>query len=229
MLNIVTKRSYQHNDTQIKTILTVCTCRVDYGHAEAAHKYGSDPRKYNVMSKQFITDEQGQVTGVEIVHVKWEPSKDGGRPNLVELEDTKEVLPADLVLLAMGFLGPEATLAEALGIELDPRSNFKVLPDQACARLRALVKHMTSFMGNLALLKETCLAEAHLCCKQAICQQRLQPKVCKCCDLCPCPVAAACIGVCWYRADGSTQEKTSHLPKALPTLPANISYIPPAG
>ena len=127
---------------KITTILkygTVCSCRVDYGHAEAAHKYGSDPRKYNVMSKQFITDEQGQVTGVEIVHVTWEPSKDGGRPNLVELEDTKEVLPADLVLLAMGFLGPEATLAEALGIELDPRSNFKVLPEQARAHLRALV------------------------------------------------------------------------------------------
>lgn len=99
---------------------------MDYGHAEAAHKFGSDPRKYDVMSKRFLTDEQGHVRGVEIVHVRWEPSKDGGRPNLVELPETKEVLPADLVLLAMGFLGPEATLADALGIELDPRSNFKV-------------------------------------------------------------------------------------------------------
>ena len=58
--------------------------------------------------------------------MKWEAPKDGGRPNLVELEGTEEVLPADLVLLAMGFLGPEATLADALGLELDPRSNFKV-------------------------------------------------------------------------------------------------------
>ena len=64
--------------------------------------------------------------GIEIIHVKWEASKDGGRPNLVELEGTEEVIPADLVLLAMGFLGPEATLSEALGLELDPRSNFKV-------------------------------------------------------------------------------------------------------
>jgi len=63
------------------------------------------------------------VQGIEIVHVKWEAGKDGGRPNLVELEGTEEVLPADL---AMGFLGPEATLADALGLELDPRSNFKV-------------------------------------------------------------------------------------------------------
>jgi len=66
------------------------------------------------------------VQGIEIVHVKWEAGKDGGRANLVELEGTEEVLPADLVLLAMGFLGPEATLADALGLELDPRSNFKV-------------------------------------------------------------------------------------------------------
>ncbi len=58
--------------------------------------------------------------------VRWEPSENGGRPNLVEVPDSSEILEADLVLLAMGFLGPEATLAEALGIDLDPRSNFKV-------------------------------------------------------------------------------------------------------
>ena len=226
--------------------------RIDYGHAEAAQKYGRDPRRYNVMSKRFILN-QGRVVGLEIVQVghlscschllhccqaslalqvthnvmskhiilnqgcvvgldivqarilspsisthplqmdssmlalplpgliglanckslctplstaglhrngpevlmpvpelrhmlekpslghsnvtlrpsatdqvRWEPSENGGRPNLVEVPGTEEVLEADLVLLAMGFLGPEATLAEALGIELDPRSNFKV-------------------------------------------------------------------------------------------------------
>jgi glutamate synthase (NADPH/NADH) len=62
----------------------------------------------------------------ELDQVRWEPLENGGRPNLVEVPGTEEVLEADLVLLAMGFLGPEATLAEALGIELDPRSNFKV-------------------------------------------------------------------------------------------------------
>ena len=60
------------------------------------------------------------------MQVRWEPAEGGGRPNLVEVPDSSEILEADLVLLAMGFLGPEATLAEALGIELDPRSNFKV-------------------------------------------------------------------------------------------------------
>ncbi|CAL8462475.1 g2008 [Coccomyxa elongata] len=98
--------------------------RIDYGHAEAAAAYGKDPRKYNVMSKRFVLN-QGRVVGIEIVQVRWEPVEGGGRPNLVEVPDSSEILEADLVLLAMGFLGPEATLAEALGIELDPRSNFK--------------------------------------------------------------------------------------------------------
>ena len=44
-----------------RKVTSVCVCRVDYGHAEAAHKYGSDPRKYNVMSKKFVTDDQGHV------------------------------------------------------------------------------------------------------------------------------------------------------------------------
>ncbi|EIE24001.1 glutamate synthase, NADH-dependent [Coccomyxa subellipsoidea C-169] len=96
--------------------------RIDYGHAEAAAAFGKDPRKYNVMSKRFVLN-QGRVVGIEIV--RWEPSENGGRPNLVEVPDSSEILEADLVLLAMGFLGPEATLAEALGIDLDPRSNFK--------------------------------------------------------------------------------------------------------
>ncbi|KAK9817844.1 hypothetical protein WJX72_002960 [[Myrmecia] bisecta] len=99
--------------------------RIDYGHAEANVKYGRDPRRYNMLSKRFIKDEAGNLKGLEVVQVKWEPNPNGGRPNLVELPETIEVLEADLALLAMGFLGPEATLAEALGVETDPRSNFK--------------------------------------------------------------------------------------------------------
>lgn len=66
------------------------------------------------------------------LQVRWEKSETGGRPNLVEVPDSAEILEADLVLLAMGFLGPEATLAEALGVELDPRSNFKVCAARSC-------------------------------------------------------------------------------------------------
>jgi NADPH-dependent glutamate synthase beta subunit-like oxidoreductase len=99
--------------------------KVDYGHAEAAAKFGADPRKYNVLTKRFLKDEGGKLKGLEVVRVHFEAGPAGGRPRLVEEEGSEEVIEADMALLAMGFLGPEARLAEALGLETDARSNFK--------------------------------------------------------------------------------------------------------
>ncbi|KAL4855140.1 Glutamate synthase [NADH] [Chlorella vulgaris] len=99
--------------------------KVDYGHAEAAAKYGKDPRVYEVLTKRFIDDGQGNLKGLEIVSVEWAPNPEGGPPKFTEVPGSERVIEADICLLAMGFLGPEATLAEALGIEVDPRSNFK--------------------------------------------------------------------------------------------------------
>ncbi|CAH9140885.1 unnamed protein product [Cuscuta epithymum] len=98
--------------------------RVDYGHQEAATKFGKDPRSYEVLTKRFIGDENGVVKGLEVVHVKWE--KDAtGKFNFVEIKGSEEIIEADIVLLAMGFLGPESTIADQLGVEKDNRSNLK--------------------------------------------------------------------------------------------------------
>ncbi|MQL72876.1 hypothetical protein Taro_005221 [Colocasia esculenta] len=98
--------------------------RVDYGHQEAATKFGKDPRSYEVLTKRFIGDENGVVKGLEVVHVKW--AKDAsGRFQFQEVTGSEEILEADLVLLAMGFLGPEEKIADDLGLERDNRSNFK--------------------------------------------------------------------------------------------------------
>ncbi len=97
--------------------------RTDYGHEESAEKFGADPRQYAVLSKEFIDDGNGNLAGLRVVDVAW--SMRDGRMQMTEIDGTDRVLEADLVLLAMGFLGPEATLAEALGIELDARSNYK--------------------------------------------------------------------------------------------------------
>jgi glutamate synthase (NADPH/NADH) len=99
--------------------------KVDYGHAEATHVYGEDPRVYDVLTKRFIGDEDGNLAGIEVVDVAWSFPEDGGRPIFEEVEGSNRIIEADLLLLAMGFLGPEETLAEALGIELDERTNFK--------------------------------------------------------------------------------------------------------
>ncbi|KAI7755268.1 hypothetical protein M8C21_002413, partial [Ambrosia artemisiifolia] len=98
--------------------------RVDYGHQEAATKFGKDPRTYEVLTKRFISDENGSVKGVEVVQVKW-GKDETGRFQFKEVEGSEEILEADLVLLAMGFLGPESTIPDKLGLEKDGRSNVK--------------------------------------------------------------------------------------------------------
>ena len=98
--------------------------RVDYGQEEAAALYGHDPREYCVMTKRFVGDEAGNVKEIHTVRVEWVRDA-SGRVAPREIPGSDKVWPADLVLLAMGFLGPEDTLLEQLGIERDQRSNVK--------------------------------------------------------------------------------------------------------
>ena len=97
--------------------------RTDYGHEEAAEKFGDDPRVYSIMSKQFIDDGHGRVAGVHTVQVEW--TKDNGKFQMSEVPGTERQWPADLILLAMGFLGPEETLIPQLGLDTDGRSNVQ--------------------------------------------------------------------------------------------------------
>ncbi len=98
--------------------------RMDYGQEEAAAKFGADPRVYLTTAKQFIGDDHGQVKEVLTVQIQWERNEKGQFVPK-ELPGTEKVLPVQLVLLAMGFLGPEQPLLEALGVERDPRTNAK--------------------------------------------------------------------------------------------------------
>jgi glutamate synthase (NADPH/NADH) small chain len=98
--------------------------RVDYGHAEAAARFGADPREFAILSKAFFGDAQGRVAGIETVRVQWSTGENG-RLQMREIPGTEQLFKCDLVLLAMGFLGPEDTLAEQLGLQRDERSNFK--------------------------------------------------------------------------------------------------------
>ncbi|MBT6155218.1 MAG: glutamate synthase subunit beta [Planctomycetaceae bacterium] len=100
------------------------TFRIDYGHAEAAAKFGDDPREFCISTSEFIGDENGHVKGLKTVEVDWSKPVDGGPP-FSTVPGSEREFEADLVLLAMGFLGPESTVAEQLGVELDPRSNYK--------------------------------------------------------------------------------------------------------
>ncbi len=98
--------------------------KMDYGQEEAAAVYGADPRIYLTTATKFESDANGQVKAVHLVNVQWEKN-DKGQFIPRNVPGTERVLPAQLVLLAMGFLGPEQPLLEALGVERDPRSNVK--------------------------------------------------------------------------------------------------------
>jgi NAD(P)H-dependent glutamate synthase small subunit len=98
--------------------------RVEYGHGESAARFGKDPREFSILSKEFIDGGQGRVAGIRTVRVEWQKDS-SGRVQMREVPGSEEEWKADLVLLAMGFLGPEETLGPQLGIATDPRSNFK--------------------------------------------------------------------------------------------------------
>jgi len=98
--------------------------RVDYGQEEARAKFGDDPRQYQVMTKRFVGDGDGNVRELHTVKVEWKPGKNG-RMAPSEVPGTEKVWKADLVLLAMGFLGPEDPVLEQLKVERDDRSNAK--------------------------------------------------------------------------------------------------------
>ena len=98
--------------------------RLDYGQEEAAALFGQDPRVYLTTAKKFVADDQGQVQAVHTVEIQWEKNEKGQFVPK-ELPETEKVRPVQLVLLAMGFLGPEQPLLEQLGVERDPRSNAR--------------------------------------------------------------------------------------------------------
>ena len=98
--------------------------KMDYGQEEAAAKFGQDPRAYLTTVKKLVGDETGCVKEIVTVEVRWEKNE-RGQFAPVEQPGTERTQPAQLVLLAMGFTGPETVLPQDLGIELDDRRNLK--------------------------------------------------------------------------------------------------------
>lgn len=105
------------------------TLLVDYGQQEAIAIQGEDPRHYLVQTKRIEGDEQGNVKAVHTVKIEW-VKDDQGRMMPKEIPGTETIYPAELVLLAMGFMGPEGGVLDQLGVEKDLRSNAKAAYDQ---------------------------------------------------------------------------------------------------
>ncbi|MGQ4810311.1 Glutamate synthase [NADPH] small chain [Candidatus Entotheonellaceae bacterium PAL068K] len=102
--------------------------RVDYGQEEAKARFGRDPRTFLIMTEKFVGDAYGHVKELHTVDIEWARG-DNGQLFPKRLPGTEKVWPADLVLLAMGFLGPEDPILEQLGTERDARSNVRAAFD----------------------------------------------------------------------------------------------------
>ena len=89
--------------------------RIDYGHTEAKQKFGEDPRKYSISSKEILRYKDGSLKGILTVKVD---------SDLTEIPDSEKVWEADLIFIAMGFLQPEHYINSKIGLEIDARGNF---------------------------------------------------------------------------------------------------------
>jgi glutamate synthase (NADPH/NADH) small chain len=97
--------------------------KLDYGQEEAAALWGADPRRYLVNTRRLIGNDAGHVKAIETVQIEWVHTP-GSRPEMHEVAGSEQTLDADLVLIAMGFLGPQQELPTSLGCKLDHRGNI---------------------------------------------------------------------------------------------------------
>jgi NAD(P)H-dependent glutamate synthase small subunit len=99
--------------------------RLDYSHQEVKARDGQDPRAYNILTKEFVDGSAGCVKAVKTVEVDWSKPVAGGAP-FSEVAGSEKLWPADLVLLATGFVGPELSVGEMLGVTAaEPRRGWQ--------------------------------------------------------------------------------------------------------
>ena len=99
--------------------------RLDYSHAEALARDGADPRSYHILTKEYVDDGNGRVKSIRTVEIDWSTPTPNGPP-WTEIKGTEKEWPVDLVFLATGFLGPEKSVGDMLGIESTrPRGNWE--------------------------------------------------------------------------------------------------------
>lgn len=98
-------------------------CKTDYGQEEAIAVFGKDPRIYEATVKEFQKDKNGNLKGVKIVSLSWEKDAETGRMGMKEISGSEQTLPAEIVLIAAGFLGSQKYVTEAFKVAVNERTN----------------------------------------------------------------------------------------------------------
>ena len=102
--------------------------KTDYGQEEAIAMFGSDPRIYQTTVAEFIGNKKGELKKLKLVKLKPEKDPNTGRTNMVPIEGSEEIVPADLVLIAAGFLGSQKYVTDAFGVAVNARTNVDTRP-----------------------------------------------------------------------------------------------------
>ena len=100
-------------------------CKTDYGQEEAIAVFGHDPRIYQTTVKEFKMNKKGEVTKAVLVNLESKKDEKTGRMMMVPVEGSEKEIPADLVLIAAGFLGSQPYVTKAFGLDLTERTNVK--------------------------------------------------------------------------------------------------------
>jgi len=103
-------------------------CKTDYGQEEAIALFGQDPRIYEATVKEFLKDKDGNLCGVKLVKLTWEKDPETGSMHMKEIAGSEQVLEAQLVLIAAGFLGSQKYVTDAFQLATDARTNVKTEP-----------------------------------------------------------------------------------------------------
>ena len=122
--------------------------KTDYGQEEAVWKFGADPRVYQTTVKEFVKDEDGKLKEVVLISLK--PQKDGktGRMMMVPEEGSERTVPAQLVLIAAGFLGSEQYVTDSFGVETDGRTNVKTAPGMHATSKKTSIRRAICIAGS---------------------------------------------------------------------------------
>ena len=103
--------------------------KTDYGQEEAVAVFGKDPRVYQTTVTEFIADKKGNICKAKTVRLKRKRDEKTGRMIMVPVEGTEEVIPAELVLIAAGFLGSQKYVTDAFQVAVNERTNVDTALD----------------------------------------------------------------------------------------------------
>ena len=105
-------------------------CKTDYGQQEAIAVFGHDPRIYQTTVKEFVADKNGNLCKVKLVKLQSVYKEDLKRFVMEEIPGSESEMPAELVLIAAGFLGTQDYVAKAFGVKLNQRTNVETKPGE---------------------------------------------------------------------------------------------------